>query len=418
MIQIGFAGLAFANAVILARLLGAEGYGAFANAMAWTSLLVIITTFGFGALLVRDVAIYRSRGKWATLKGLLSFSHSFVLALSVLSTLVFLVIAGLVFSGPEHEVMRFTLWIAAPLVPLLALLKLRESAARGLEFVIRARLPALIFRPGLLLIGIVSTHLWWPGQLSAPAAMVINVGSATVALAIAMLWLRRLFPAEVRQAKPEYQASLWLKAAFPMLIYSGMQLFLGQIDIVMLGVMRDAEEVGLYAAASRLAYLLVYVTAAADIIVAPIMARLYSDGEKAQLQKILNHAVRIAFLVVLPFGLALIFAGEIVLGVFGHEFVAAHSVLAILAVGRLLDVAFGSGALVLAMTGHQRIVAVIFASAVVMNVVMNIFLIPRYGIEGAAIASIVCLVMAKSILGNYARSIAGLRVTFFSVFTK
>jgi len=80
-LQIGFAGFAFLNAIVLARVLGAEGYGAFANAMAWVSLLTIPATFGFGTLLVRDVAIYRSQGQWVLLKGLLRFSNHFVLVL-------------------------------------------------------------------------------------------------------------------------------------------------------------------------------------------------------------------------------------------------------------------------------------------------------------------------------------------------
>jgi len=60
----GFAGFAVLNAIILARVLGAEDYGAFVNAMAWVSLLTIPATFGFGILLVRDTVIYRSQGKW------------------------------------------------------------------------------------------------------------------------------------------------------------------------------------------------------------------------------------------------------------------------------------------------------------------------------------------------------------------
>jgi len=414
-IQGGFAGLAFLNAIILARLLGAAGYGAFANAMAWVNLLVIPATFGFGTLLIRDVAIYRSRGEWATLKGILSFSNSVVLALSVLLTFVFLAVAGFVFSAPEREVMRLSLWVAAPLVPLFALSSLRESATRGLEHVFRARLPGMIFRPGLLLVGIVSIYLLWPGYLSAPAAMAINVGSATVALAIAILWLRRLVPPEIKQVKPEYQARLWLRTAFPMLIYGGMQIILGQTDIVMLGVMRDAEEVGVYAVASRLAYLLVYVIFATEIILAPIAARLYTNGEKARLQKILTRAVRIAFLTVLPFGLLMIFSGENILIVFGHDFVVAKTALIILAVGRLVDVALGSAALVLSMTGYERIVAVTFASMALINVILNGFLIPRYGIEGAAFASTISLVVAKLFLRSYIQSRVGLRVTVLGI---
>ena len=187
-----------------------------------------------------------------------------------------------------------------------------------------------------------------------------------------------------------------------MLIYGGMQVILGQIDIVMIGLMRAAEEVGLYAAASRLAFLLYFVMAAAEIILAPIMARLYANGGMERLQKIVTHAVRIAFLAVLPFGLALIFFGENILVIFGHDFVAAQSALAILAVGRLMHVAFGSGAVLLSMTGHEKTVAVILSATALANVIGNAVLIPLYGIEGAAIASAGSLLIMRCALSIYA----------------
>jgi len=414
-IQVLFAGLAFLNAVILAHLLGAEGYGAFANAMAWVSLLVIPSTFGFGALLVRDVAILRSRREWAALKGLLDFAKRFVVVLSLLLTLVFLVVVGFVFSSPEQEVMRLSLWVAAPLVPLFASLNVRESVARGLEHINRARLPGMVFRPGILLLGIGSINILWPGYISAPVAMSVNVCAAIVSLVVAIFWLEKILPFEIDLVRPEYRSRVWLRAAFPMLVYGGMQVILGQTDIVMLGVMCSGEDVGLYAAASRLGYLLVYVTFAADTILAPVVARLYASGEEERLQRILLYSVRISFLIVLPFGLLFIFFGENILVLFGHDFVAAKTALIVLAVGRLLDVALGSAALVLAMTGNERIIAVSFMGVGLINIILNGVLIPRYGVEGAAFASILSLFAAKLFLGNYIRTKVGIRVTVLGI---
>ncbi|MCG7854039.1 MAG: flippase [Methanosarcinaceae archaeon] len=412
-IQMGFAGLAFFNSILLARLLGAGGYGAFANAMAWISLLVIAASFGFGTLLVRDVAIYRSRREWAAFKGLLRFSDCFALALSATLSIIVFAVAGCVFPETDKEAMRLSLWVAAPLVPLFALSSLRESAARGLEHVFRALLPGMIFRPGLLLTGIVAIYLFWPDLLSAPAAMAVNVCTAAIALVAGEFWLRRLLPSEVKRIQPKYYCKSWLKAAFLMLIYSGMQTILGQADIVMLGAMRSPGDVGLYAASSRLAFLLVYVMMASEIILAPIIARFYGKEEKERLQKILTRAVRIAFLSVLPFGLILIFAGGNILLLFGHEFMAAKTALLILAVGRLADVAAGSGALLLGMTGYERTVAIIFSGAALENVILNALLIPKYGIEGAAFALVISLVGAKLLLSMFAVKNAGLCVTIF-----
>ena len=414
-LQVGFAGFAFLNAMILARALGAQGYGAFANAMAWVGLLTIPATFGFGILLVRDVAVYRAQHKWALLNGLLRFSNIFVLLLSVFLALVAAGITGVIFSSPIQATLRLTLWFAMPLIPLFALSSLSESTLRGLEFVFRAQLPSMIIRPGLLLTGIVVIQMYWPQQLNAPVAMAVNVGCAILTLGALIFWLRRLLPSEVKEAKAEYELRPWLKSAFPMLIYGGMQIILGQTDIVMLGMMRSAEDVGLYAAAHRLAFLLLYVTMASNMILAPVMSRLYANKEKARLQRILTRALRISFFSILPFALILIFLGDIVLTVFGDDFVNAQSALAILSIGRLGDVfmGVGTGAFILTVAGEEKTVAHVFVYAVCINVVLNFLLIPPYGIIGAALASVVSLLATKIVIAVNAQKKIGIYVTVF-----
>ena len=416
-LQVGFAGFAFLNAIILARVLGAGGYGVFANAMAWVSLLTIPATFGFGILLVRDTAIFRSQGKWALLKGLLRFSDCFVFVLSVALALIAAAVAGWMFSSPAQVMIRHTVWIALLLLPIFALYNLREAATRGFEYVVRALLPGMIIRPGLLLSGMVAIYFIWPGHLSAPVAMEVNVGAGVVALTLGVIFLRKLLPVEAKNAVPQYTPRPWLKAAFPMLVYGGAQIVLGQTDIVMLGAMRGAHEVGLYAASYKLAYLLVYVTYATEVILAPVISKMYVNGDFIRLQKILTRAVRVSFFAVLPFGLAFCFFGQDLLGIFGDEFKGATTALVILSIGRLLEVSMGSGALLLPMTGHERIVAKVLLFFIVVNIFLNALLIPRYGLDGAAIASMFSLVSVKLLLSIYSIRMTTLVTTLLGTFT-
>ncbi len=414
-LQVGFAGFAFLNAIILARVLGAGGYGAFVNAMAWVSLLTIPATFGFGILLVRDTAIYRSQGKWGLLKGLLHFSNRIVLVLSVILALIAAGVAGWMFASPAQAMMRHTIWIALLLLPLFALYNLRAAVMRGLEHVIRARFPGMIVRPGLLLLGIVMIYFFWPQQLSAQRAMAVNVGAGGVALASGIFFLRKLLPKEAKVTAPEYTPRPWLKAAFPMLMYGGAQIVLGQTDIVMLGAMRGAHEVGLYAAANRLAYLLMYSTVAMELIVAPIMSRLYAKDEKVRLQIIINKAVRWSFVIALPLGVVFIIAGDDILSIFGHDFILANGALLILVVGRLISVALGSGGLLLGMTGYERALALIIMGISLLNILLNALLIPEFGIQGAALATGISQVSLQVLLSAYALMKTGIDVSVFGI---
>ena len=57
--------------VVLARLLGHEGYGQFAYVMAWINILVYVAVMGHDSLVMRSVAAYHARQEWALLAGTL-----------------------------------------------------------------------------------------------------------------------------------------------------------------------------------------------------------------------------------------------------------------------------------------------------------------------------------------------------------
>jgi O-antigen/teichoic acid export membrane protein len=319
--------------------------------------------------------------------------------------------AGWVFSSPEQTLMRETVWIALLLLPLLALSKLREAGGRGLEHVICASFPGMIIRPALLLAGVWGIYFFKPEHLSASVAMIINIIAATAAFGCSIFLFRSLLPKEYKVSSVEYAPKIWLKDAFPMLIYGGAQIVMAQTDIIMIGVIQQAHDVGLYAGASRLAFLVAYTIIAAETIIAPIIARLYADSKKKRLQKNLTQTVRIAFLTTLPLGLLLTIAGEKILMIFGSGFIHAKTALVILTVGRLLHVALGPGPLLLSMTGYEKIVARILSVAVFVNIIGNIVLIPHYGINGAAITSAVSIIFARYATSKYAALRTGLYVT-------
>ncbi len=168
LIQIGFAGLSFISATVLARLLGPADYGAYSNAVAWVLILSALGVFGFNTLLIRDLAIMKAQNKWALIKGLLRFSDGLILSISVLLALILWGVAGLLFSTPDKENLRISLLIAAPLIPLYTIINLRQSAMRGLQQVTRAMLPDLIFRPGFYLVCILGLYLFFP-EINSPA---------------------------------------------------------------------------------------------------------------------------------------------------------------------------------------------------------------------------------------------------------
>jgi O-antigen/teichoic acid export membrane protein len=94
-----------------------------------------------------------------------------------------------------------------------------------------------------------------------------------------------------------------------------------------------------------------------------------------------------------PILLAFIFLPGLVLTIFGSEFRDGSSALTILALGQFVNVATGSVGYILIMTGHERTERNIAASFVLINAILNFILIPRLGIEGAALATATSLAL-------------------------
>jgi O-antigen/teichoic acid export membrane protein len=147
---------------------------------------------------------------------------------------------------------------------------------------------------------------------------------------------------------------------------------------------------------------------AAHTVVSPAISSLYAEGQLGRLQRMLTASSRWIFGLTLPAGLALIVLAQPLLRIFGPEFVAAVSPLAILCVGRLVNVATGWNLASLMMTGYQREAASLLAVMLALNVVVSAALISAWGINGAAAGSAIRMIVWNLLLSWQLRARTGL----------
>ena len=161
--------------------------------------------------------------------------------------------------------------------------------------------------------------------------------------------------------------------------------------------MKGAVSAGIYNVANRGAELIIFVLNSINMVLAPTIAALYTQGDKERLQNIITLSVRIVLLFSLPVALGLVFFGKYFLMIFGNEFVLGNKALTILSIAQLFNCAMGSVGLLLIMTGHQRQAAIGVVISAVLNVIFNALFIPIWGIEGAAIATGISIISWNSI---------------------
>ena len=404
MLRVSSAALSLVVSILLARLLGPDGYGVYAFAYAVIMLLALPAQAGLPTLLVREVARYEAEARWALLAGLLRRSNQLVALLTMLivgGAVLSMFFFDLGFTATE----RATFAWALVLLPIMALGNLRGAALRGLRLIVKGELPEIGIRPALFvlaLLGVLGAAALSPEaafELTPPLAMALHAAAALVAFLVGVWLLRRELPDAVARAKRAYETRAWLRSLLPLTLLAGVAMINSRMDIVLLGVLATPAEVGVYRVATSMSTPITIALAAVNVSVAPHFARAYAEANHPVMQRLATWAARVSVAAALPAAAILIVFGAPLLGfVFGAEYAVGAMALALLAVGQLGNVAAGSVGNILNMTGHETDTVFAGGLATVVNLVLNLALIPTYGIEGAATATMVSLILWNGIL--------------------
>lgn len=402
--------LALLSSIVLARLLGAGGYGVYAFAISAAGLLAVPVQFGLPQYLTRECAINRRRARWTLVKGMLVFSSQLVFVAGVLlAAVAALAVLVLDLDFRTGAVATEPLLWAFILLPLLGLAGIRTGALRGLGHVVLAQLAEDLVRP-LTLLGSVSVIYWIAGgnALDALTTVKLYVLAAAVAFCLGAWLLLQHLPRDFRSIEAAYSRKLWLRDAAPFLVLAGAHLVLQYTDILMLGILGSAEDTGIYNVVIHAGSLVAFGLTLVNTVIAPHIARLKDSGDQARLQKLVTYASRTSFLFAVPVLLVYLLLGQWLLEYFfGAEFGRGQTALAILAVGQAINAGMGSVALILNMSGYAWYSTYGVIISAISNVVLNALLIPPFGIEGAAVATAVSLAIWNVILASWVKQKVG-----------
>lgn len=385
-LKISNAALRFLVSLLLARILGASGFGAYSLALSWVGILSVPAALGFDRLLVREIAVYRSRSEWGLMRGVLARTNQAALGASLLLAVAMGLVAW-VLSGRLEPQVLYSLWVAAALIPLTALVQLRQAAMRGLQRVVSGQFPEQLLRPVLFILLVGAGYLLLEDSLSAPVVVGLNAGAIAIAFLVGAALLRRTLPREIREAAPVHETRRWLSSSPALIFVAGAQVINMRADIIMVGAIAGVRAAGIYTVASRGAELVGFILMAANAALGPVFASLYSSGDLERLQRLVTRSARLMFLAALPIALALMVFGYWFMLPFGKEFTTGATALAILCLGQLASVAMGSVGVLLVMSGNERSAATGVGLGAALNVGLNAALIPVFGIEGAAVAT-------------------------------
>jgi O-antigen/teichoic acid export membrane protein len=190
----------------------------------------------------------------------------------------------------------------------------------------------------------------------------------------------------------------WYKVSLPILMVEGFYLLLTSTDILVLQQFREPGDVAVYYAAAKTLTLIAFVHFAVSAAVAHRFSEYHVTNNQESLERILADSIRWTFWASLAAGIVILVMGQPLLWLFGPEFTGGFHLMCILAVGLMARASVGPVERLLNMLGEQRSCAAVYATAFIVNFVLCILLIPRIGVEGAAISTATALIVESVML--------------------
>ncbi|MHA7834275.1 MAG: lipopolysaccharide biosynthesis protein [Algiphilus sp.] len=388
MVRAAFQGLGFAITVLLARELGAEAFGAYTYALVIIMLLALPCRAGLPQIVTRETATSMDPAHWPVQEGVWRWAIRLALMISLLVVGITAWVLS-AFAGSFSTETRILLLCALPLIPAMVIAEINGGALRGAGYVIRGQIPESLIRPAsqLMLLAIMTMAIA-SGQFTALQAMAVFVAAACLAAVSSFAMLRVARPYGARCVVPESRGREWLAAVVPISLINSMHLINTQADTFLVGLFVGTQEVGFYRVAVQVSLLVAFGLHATKLVVQPRFAALYRDQAFEALQWNVVWFARINLVFACAVLIALVTAGQQLLPkLFGSGFGAAYVPLVVLGAGHVLGALFGASGVLLVMAGFERQFVRFGVLAAVINVGLNIVLIPQFGMNGAALAT-------------------------------
>lgn len=395
-----------ALSVLLARYLGPDKYGRYLFALTIAQTLAIPMLAGLPTLVTRQIAVYRARHDWARLRGVLRWSLN---VLAVTGGVISLAaIAYVLFFGGGTDLKRVYL-LSLPMTLALVAMRLASAVIQGYERPFWGNLPDSAVRPVLLLVFILAAMV--AGLLTPQLAMGAHIAATLIAATWAFLYWRRHLAANTgddRNAAPLIESRAWLVSLLPLSLLTTGSLINTRLDVLMLGFLAEKSHVALYGVAMQLAGLAALTRTVILAIAGPRFARLWAQGSLDELRSLIHSTKLFNLLGAAAVSLAIAVVGEPIITLLtGAAYHESARYAALLCVPIISEAVMGPSALLLVMSGNERVSARLVWCMAAINASLNAVLIPRMGIMGAIITTFVCeffwqatsVIAARSILG-------------------
>src|SRR5664280_1655558 len=408
LVRVGSALLALASQVLLARWMGSFEFGIYIYVWTWVLMIGALSDMGLSSAARRFIPEYTELKAFDRLRGFLAASRW--LAFGIATAIGIVGAIGVTWLSPylDHFAI-IPLYLACVTIPIYGLVQAQAGIAQSYDWPNLALMPFYIIRQLAITILMGAAYLFG-APTDAVTAMVVAV-ITTWAVTVGQLFvLNRRLKHKVPAGAKRYEVKTWFSTSISIFVVEGFYLLLTYVDILALEHFRSPDEVAIYYAGARLLAIVAFVYFAIAGATTHKFTEYHVSGDRQRLASFFAETIKWTFWPSL-LACALILAfGRPLLGLFGANFVSGYGVMFILAVGMLTRAAVGPAERLLNMLGERKQCAFIYAAAFAINLGLCVILIPRIGIEGAAVSTSTALVVESILLYFVAKRRLGFHV--------
>lgn len=386
--------LRFGITFLLALLLGPSGAGLYYQSFAFLAFLSLVASGGSTLTLTRYVAVHRADRDDGALRGTLRLGLiTPTLIATVIGIGLYLLapwLAQVAFNDPRLVTL---LRLVALALPATAYTDAALSATQGFKTMRPYALINLFFEPACRVL--LTVALLWVGW-GLTGVMIALVVTNFASAVLASVALRRLLGKLT--TPPQYN----VKEIFAFSAFSWFTKIAGNgliwADTILLGIYATAADVGVYTVATRLTLLATVFVDPVTTSFSPRIADLWRRERYQTLSKTYKLVTSWVFRLSLPSFIVLLLFPTELLSIFGRSFGTGATVTVIMTSAWLLNCLSGPSGYMLTMSGRVKAQMATSAGGLVLNVALNLWLIPSRGIIGAAIAwgaSLVIITMVR-----------------------
>ena len=404
--------IAYVSQVLLARWMGDFEYGVFV--VVWVGAVILggLACLGFQTAIVRFVPEYIERGETQLLRGVVLGSR----VQGFIAATFFAAMGGLglyAFGDSLSNYYLLPLYLGAITLPMLAIGEIQEGLARGFSWADLGLWPTYIIRPLLILAFMAgAVRLGWPA--SAVTAMAATIVATYLTSIGQLISLERRIRSVLPPGPRLYQPMFWVGIALPIFIVEGFFNLLTNVDIILVGHFMAPDKVAIYFAAVKTLALVHFVYFAVRAGGAQRFSQYYTSGDRARLEAFTRDTLHWTFWPSLAMVILVLLLGRPLLLLFGPEFGSGYPILYVLSIGLLVRASIGPAESLLTMAGQQGICSLIYTVTFFINVALNLLLIPRLGLIGAAIATSTALVIETIALYTVTVTRLGMRCSILT----